>query len=703
MAGQTPDDVPGSRRPPDHHGDDHRHPQGWRVDPGPSGRGKPAGAPETPRARRPSLRLMLFLLVLLALNVWVVSVLPEPRPQRVRIPYNPTFLQQVRGGNVKSISSKGETVQGELRSPLRYPPDDKKASPVRLIDTEVPTFANEKELASLLERNGVTVNAEPPDEERSTIATILLSFAPTLLLVGLFIFMMRRIGGGARGMTSFGRSRARRVEPSAQRLSFDDVAGIDEAKGELAQIVDFLKHPDKYRRLGGRIPRGVLLTGPPGTGKTLLARALAGEAEVPFFSISASEFVEMFVGVGASRVRDLFAEAKKAAPAIIFIDELDAIGRARGPSSGMSGGHDEREQTLNQILTELDGFDPSIGVIVLSATNRPEVIDPALLRPGRFDRRVTLQPPDTAGRGKILGVHTRSVPLDDDADLDRLAATTPGMVGADLANVVNEAALLAASREHEAVTMADFEDALEKLILGTERRILLSPEERRRTAYHEAGHAIVAMLTPGADPVRKVSIIPRGVALGVTLSAPEADRFSYDRPYLLGKIKVALGGRVAEELAFGEVTTGAQADIKDVTQLARNMVGLWGMSDEIGPLALAPDETQGPLLGPGDVSPDTTKAVDDEVRRMVLEALDEVRDLLADHRDQLDMLANALLEHETLDAEDAYEAAGLQRPPQQRPTLLEDVAVARRASLPEERLEDALGALQWPDTEPHAQ
>jgi cell division protease FtsH len=646
---------------------------------------------------------MLFLLVLLALNVWVVSVLPEPRPQRVRIPYNPTFLQQVRGGNVKSISSKGETVQGELRSPLRYPPDDKKASPVRLIDTEVPTFANEKELASLLERNGVTVNAEPPDEERSTIATILLSFAPTLLLVGLFIFMMRRIGGGAGGMTSFGRSRARRVEPSAQRLSFDDVAGIDEAKGELAQIVDFLKHPDKYRRLGGRIPRGVLLTGPPGTGKTLLARALAGEAEVPFFSISASEFVEMFVGVGASRVRDLFAEAKKAAPAIIFIDELDAIGRARGPSSGMSGGHDEREQTLNQILTELDGFDPSIGVIVLSATNRPEVIDPALLRPGRFDRRVTLQPPDTAGRGKILGVHTRSVPLDDDADLDRLAATTPGMVGADLANVVNEAALLAASREHEAVTMADFEDALEKLILGTERRILLSPEERRRTAYHEAGHAIVAMLTPGADPVRKVSIIPRGVALGVTLSAPEADRFSYDRPYLLGKIKVALGGRVAEELAFGEVTTGAQADIKDVTQLARNMVGLWGMSDEIGPLALTPDETQGPLLGPGDVSPDTTKAVDDEDRRMVLEALDEVRDLLADHRDQLDMLANALLEHETLDAEDAYEAAGLQRPPQQRPTLLEDVAVARRASLPEERLEDALGALQWPDTEPHAQ
>ena len=439
------------------------------------------------------------------------------------------------------------------------------------------------------------------------------------------------------------------------------MAGIDEAKAELVQIVDFLRAPDKYRRLGGRIPRGVLLTGPPGTGKTLLARALAGEAEVPFFSISASEFVELFVGVGASRVRDLFAEAKKAAPAILFIDELDAIGRARSPGAGLTGGHDEREQTLNQILTELDGFDTSIGVIVLSATNRPEVIDPALLRPGRFDRRVALQPPDTVGRRQILEVHTRSVPLADDADLDRLAAATPGMVGADLANVVNEAALLAAGRNHDAVTMTDFNDALEKLILGSERRILLSEEDRRRTAYHEAGHAVVAMLTPAADPVRKVSIIPRGQALGVTLSAPEADRFSYDRAYLLGKIEVALGGRVAEELAFGDVTTGAQADIKDVTRIARSMVGLWGMSDAIGPLQVVPEEGVAPLLGRPEISSETARLVDDEVRRIVDDALAAVRTLLTTHRGELDDLVDGLLDRETLDEDEAYEAAGIAR------------------------------------------
>jgi cell division protease FtsH len=673
----TSDDRDGgpqdARRPPSDHGDDERHPQGWRVDPAPGGRGKPGAGPR--RVGPFSLGYLLFLLAALALNVGLVTVLPDAPRQRVRIPYNPVFLEQVREGNVKSISSKGETVQGELREALRYPPRGKEVEPARLFDTEVPTFANE-ELARLLERAGVVVNAEPPEEGRPLLETILLSFGPTLLLVGLFVFLMRRMAGGGGGITSFGRSRARRVEPTAQRITFADVAGIDEAKTELVQIVDFLKAPDKYRRLGGRIPRGVLLTGPPGTGKTLLAGALAGEAEVPFFSIFASEFIELFVGVGASRVRDLFAEAKKAAPAIIFIDELDAIGRARGPSSGVGGGHDEREQTLNQILTELDGFDPSIGVIVLSATNRPEVIDPALLRPGRFDRRVTLQPPDTAGRRRILAVHTRSVPLAEDADLDRLAATRPGMVGADLANVVNEAALLAASRDHEAVTMADFQDALEKLILGTERRILLSAEERRRIAYHEAGHAIVAMLTLGADPIRKVSIIPRGIALGVTLSAPEADRFSYDRPYLVGKIKVALGGRVAEELEFGEVTTGAQADIKDITQLARNMVGLWGMSETVGPLAVIPENGQAPFFGPAEVSPETVKLVDDEVKRLVDDALEEVRTLLADHREQLDALVDALLEHETLDTDEAYEAAGIPGPPRRRVPASESVKAA---------------------------
>jgi cell division protease FtsH len=575
------------------------------------------------------------------------------------------FLEQVKAGNVKSISSRGSTVEGEFRRAVRYPPTDEQAKPTTRFSTEVPTFADPKELSRLLESKDVVINAKPPSEGRPFGETLLLSILPTLLVVALLVFLFRRLasaaGGG--GITGFGRSRARRVEPTAQHVTFDDVAGIDEAKAELTEIVDFLRDPDKYRRLGGRIPRGVLLTGPPGTGKTLLARALAGEAEVPFFSISASEFIELFVGVGASRVRDLFTQAKEAAPAIIFIDELDAIGRSRaGAVPGGLGGHDEREQTLNQILTEMDGFDPSIGVIVLSATNRPEVLDRALLRPGRFDRRVALQPPDTVGRRKILDVHTRSVPLAEDADLDRLAASTAGMVGADLANVVNEAALLAARREHNAVTMADFDDALVKLVLGTERRILLSEAERRRTAYHEAGHAIVAMLTPSADPVRKVSIIPRGIALGVTLSAPEADRFSYDRAYLNAKIKVALGGRVAEEIVFDDITTGAQNDIKQVTELVRNMVGLWGMSETIGPVAVVPEESQTPYLpGVTETSQATAQLVDEEVRRIVEDAREEVTRLLADHRHQLDGLAEALLAHETLDAEEAYAAAGIER------------------------------------------
>jgi len=413
----------------------------------------------------------------------------------------------------------------------------------------------------------------------------------------------------------------------------------------------------------------VLLTGPPGTGKTLLARALAGEAQVPFFSISASEFVEMFVGVGASRVRDLFQQAKQAAPAIIFIDELDAIGRSRaGAIGGFGGGHDEREQTLNQILTEMDGFDPSVGVIVISATNRPEVLDPALLRPGRFDRRVAVQPPDTIGRRKILEVHTRSVPLSAEVDLERLATTTPGMVGADLANVVNEAALTAARRGHDAVTMADLQDSLEKLVLGTERRILLTRADRERTAYHEAGHAIIGMITPGADPVRKVSIIPRGIALGVTLSAPEADRFSYDRPYLLGKIEVALGGRVAEELVYGEITTGAQNDIKQATEIARNMVGVWGMSDVIGPVTVITEESQLPLPGASDISPATRQLVDEEVRHLIERCHEHVTQLMSANRDRLDALARALLEHETLDQDEAYDAAHI-KPPRSSPEL----------------------------------
>jgi cell division protease FtsH len=476
---------------------------------------------------------------------------------------------------------------------------------------------------------------------------------------------MRRAGNVQGALGAFGRSRARRYQPSGVTVTFADVAGIDEAKSELSEVVDFLKHPERYRKLGARIPHGVLLSGPPGTGKTLLARAVAGEAGVPFFSLSASEFVEAIVGIGAARVRDLFAQAKAAAPSIVFIDELDAIGRSRTSGvAGFSGGNDEREQTLNQILTEMDGFDPSTSVIVIAATNRPDVLDQALLRPGRFDRRVAVQPPDRAGREQILRVHTRSVPLGEDVDLARIASTTPGMVGADLANLVNEAALLAARRGHDDVLEADFTDALERIVLGAERQVMMTPADRRRTAYHEGGHALVGMLTAGADPVRKISIIPRGLALGVTLSAPDTDRFSYSRSELVAKIKVSLGGRAAEEVVYGDVTTGAESDIEQLTGIARQMVGRWGMTDAIGPLAVLPSEARGPLLpGASETSPKTQETVDGEVRRLVEQAHREVIELLTEHRVQLDALAAALLEHETLDEDDAYAAAGVEHRP----------------------------------------
>jgi cell division protease FtsH len=443
-------------------------------------------------------------------------------------------------------------------------------------------------------------------------------------------------------------------------VTFDDVAGIDEAKAELTEIVDFLKTPDRYVRLGGRMPHGVLLFGPPGTGKTLLARAVAGEAHAAFFSIAASEFIEAIVGVGAARVRDLFAKAKESAPSIIFIDELDAIGRSRQGASGLTGANDEREQTLDQILTEMDGFDSTEAVVVLGATNRPEILDQALLRPGRFDRRVAVQPPDGTGRVQILRVHTRSMPLADDVDLDVLAATTPGMVGADLANLCNEAALLAARRGHDHVHMADFTDSLEKIVLGAPRGILLSPADRERTAYHESGHALVGMLTPEADPVRKVSIIPRGQALGVTLSTPDSDRVSYSREELEAKVRVSLGGRVAEEVVYGKISTGAESDLQQLTQIAREMVGRWGMSEKLGPITWISSEAQGPLLpGGSEASPRTQWLVDEEVHRLVDEAHAEVTELLSAHRDELDNLAHALLAAETLDAPDAYAAAGV--------------------------------------------
>jgi cell division protease FtsH len=644
--------------PPD---DDRR---GWRVEPAPDGRGAPP-APRPPMFPR-SRRFFAILLGLLALNFALAFFTGGP-PDRTQVPYSPFFLQQVGAGNVLEISARGETIQGDLKKPASFTPPGGKAKRVDLFKTQVPSFVNTENLTQDLESKGVVLNAEPPDSGRSFLATLFLGFGPTILLVALFVWLMRRqMGGGSGGVLGgFGRSTARRVTPGEEnRVTFADVAGIDEAEGELVEIVDFLKHPQKYQRLGARIPRGVLLYGPPGTGKTLLARAVAGEAEAAFFSASASEFVEAIVGVGASRVRDLFKQAKEAAPAIIFVDELDAIGRSRsGNVGGLSGGNDEREQTLNQILTEMDGFSPQDNVIVLGATNRPEVLDPALLRPGRFDRRIAVQPPDKPGRVKILEIHTRSVPLDADVDLEQIAASTPGMNGADLALLVNESALFAARHGEDAVHQHDFTEAIEKIILGTERQVVMTDADRERTAYHESGHALVGMLTPGTDPVRKISIIPRGQALGVTLSTPESDRYGYEREELIAKIKVALGGRAAERVVYGETTTGAESDIQQLTQIARGIVGRWGMSDVIGPVAVIDGRQGGPLLpGTSEVSEHTQRLIDEEVRRVIEIAEQETVALLERERSRLEALARALLERETLDQPDAYEIAGVELP-----------------------------------------
>ncbi len=636
-----------------------RDKQGWRVAPAPDGRGTPESHQPTPPHR--ARGFWVFVLVLLAVN-WISVLAFQPGAQpRVKVPFSPYFLTQLQAGKVKSISSRGDTIDGTFTAKQRYPPTDTKAIPTTLFSTEVPTFWNHDTLTALLQSKGVQVNARSTAKSTSLLAEILLGFGPTLLLVGLFVLLARRAqaaGGGLGGLGNFGRSQARRVDPQKIQVTFEDVAGIDEAKAELTEIVDFLRQPERYQKLGGRMPHGVLLFGPPGTGKTLLARAVAGEAHAAFFSIAASEFIEAIVGVGAARVRDLFAKAKEASPAIIFIDELDAIGRSRQGSAGVTGANDEREQTLDQILTEMDGFESNDAVIVLGATNRPEILDPALLRPGRFDRRVAVSAPDRAGRRKILEVHTRSMPLGPDVDLDALASSTPGMVGADLANLANEAALLATRRNHDQVLMADFTDSLEKILLGAPRGTMLSPEDRERTAYHESGHALVGMLTPEADPVRKVSIIPRGMALGVTLSTPDSDRVSYTREDLDAKIKVALGGRVAEEIIYGKITTGAESDIQQLTQIARQMVGRWGMSDKLGPVTLLPAEGQGPFLpGASETSPQTQWLVDQEVQSLIEDVHARVTQLLGAHRAQLESLARALLAAETLDAPAAYAAA----------------------------------------------
>jgi cell division protease FtsH len=639
-------------------------PPSWRVEPAPDGRGAP---PAKPPPMLPRNRRGTFLGILVALLVvnFILALATSKPTERTRVPYQPFFVQQVQAGNVQEISSQDQTIEGDLKKPATYTPPGKKAEKVDKFKTQVPAFIDTADLTKTLASKNVVINASAPDSGRSAFWTLILGFGPTILLVGLFVYFARRMSAGGGALGGFGRSQARRVQPDNQsRVTFEDVAGIDEAENELVEIVDFLKNPKRYTRLGARIPRGVLLYGPPGTGKTLLARAVAGEANVPFFSISASEFIEAIVGIGASRVRDLFKQAKEAAPAIVFIDELDAIGRSRSAGTGFGGGNDEREQTLNQILTEMDGFEPNLAVIVLGATNRPEILDPALLRPGRFDRRIAVQTPDRNGRAEILRIHTRSVPLAESVDLDAIAASTPGMSGADLALLVNEAALFAARRDHERVELNDFTDAIEKIILGTERAVLMSDADRERTAYHESGHALVGMLTPGADPVRKISIIPRGQALGVTLSTPEADRYGYERDELVGKIKVALGGRAAEKVVYEQMTTGAESDIQQLTQLARGMVGRWGMSDAIGPIAVADGRQDGGLLLPGSspTSEATQRLIDEEVRRIVDEAEQETIELIERERSRLESLARALLAKETLDQAEAYEIAGVPLP-----------------------------------------
>jgi cell division protease FtsH len=608
-----------------------------------------------------------FALILLANFLLFRFLFPGPEAP-VEVPYT-SFKEEVRAGNVEMIYSQGDTIEGRFEEPVTYPPKRQGGSePSRTsksFTTVLPSFVDPG-LEEFLIDNGVEISAEPIQEGGGLWQTLLFAFGPAVLLIGGYVWLYRRAqqGGGAGGaLTNVGRSRARRYdEEQGTGVTFDDVAGIEEAENELVEIVDFLKDPEKYTRLGGAAPKGVLLVGAPGTGKTLLARAVAGEAGVPFFSLSASEFVELFVGVGASRVRDLFKQARENAPAIIFIDELDSIGRTRGQA--VVGGSSEQEQTLNQILTEMDGFSSKEGVIVLAATNQPDVLDKALLRPGRFDRRVVVNLPDKAGREAILGVHTRSVPLARGVDLGELAASTPGLSGADLRNLVNEAALLAARREREEVAQKDFLDALEKIVLGPERPLLVGPEERERIAYHEGGHAILGLVVSGADPVNRVTIVPRGQALGVTYQRPEDDRYNYPEAYLRARIVGMLGGRSAEEIVYGTRTTGAENDIEQATDLARRMVTRWGMSDKLGTVELAPRANpylggSGGYGGERPFGEETARIVDSEVLRIIGECHDEAQRLLTEHRQELDALAGALLERETLDEEEILKVTGL--------------------------------------------
>jgi cell division protease FtsH len=577
---------------------------------------------------------MALWVVILVMILLLVTMLRQSEPAPPERDYT-EFLAMVEKGEVRKVLIEEGHIRGEgSEGPFT---------------TYAPALT--QELIEELRRAGVEIKAQPKPEG-SFWRQVLIMWFPLLLFIGLWIFFIRQMQAGGGKAMSFGKSRARLLTENHNRVTFEDVAGAEESKVELEEIIAFLKEPKKFTRLGGRIPKGVLLVGPPGTGKTLLARAVAGEAGVPFYSISGSDFVEMFVGVGASRVRDLFLQGKKNAPCIIFIDEIDAVGRHRG--AGLGGGHDEREQTLNQLLVEMDGFEANEGVVMIAATNRPDVLDPALLRPGRFDRRVVVPRPDLRGRLEILRVHTRRVALAGDVELGTVARGTPGFVGADLQNLVNEAALLAARRDADHVAMVDFEEAKDKVLLGTARKsLIMSDEDKRQTAYHEAGHAIVAMLTAGADPVHKVTIIPRGMALGVTMTMPEEDRYSMTREQILAHIKHAMGGRAAEELVFGHFSTGAANDLKQSTEHARRMVCQYGMSDRIGPISLGDDGTDVFLgrdfMSRKEYSERKAQEVDEEVTRILSEAYQEARQCLAENRELLDRVSLALLERETLD------------------------------------------------------
>jgi cell division protease FtsH len=624
---------------------------------GPDGPASPSSADKPTRPNIPGWANWLIFGILL---VWNLLIFLPVGSQAVDLPYS-DFVAQVRQGNVHEVEFSGQKITGQFNSAVTWPPAaDAPAASGQATETASITSSsfttvmpptNDAELLPLLQARKVTVTAKDTTSSPGILSTLLVSLLPTVLLIGLFYFSGRSMMKNGQNVLGFGGSRAKRYDPERPSVTFADVAGEDEAKVELTEIVDFLKAPDRYRKLGARLPRGVLLVGPPGVGKTLMARAVAGEAHVAFFSISGSEFVEMFVGVGASRVRDLFKQAKAAAPAIVFVDELDAVGRSR--STGAMGSNDEREQTLNQLLVEMDGFDANTSVMVIAATNRPDVLDQAILRPGRFDRQVTLGYPDRAGREAILRIHSRGLPLAPDVDLGAIARSTPGFSGADLANLANEAALMAARTGGAVVTPADFSEALDKITLGTKQASLADVEERRTVAYHEGGHALVALLTPGSDPVHKITIVPRGQALGVTEQRPEEDRRNYSRVYLRGRLAVMLGGRAAEETVFGEPTTGAESDLKGATNLARRMVGMWGMSEELGPVSYGLGETHQylgmPVSDGRDYADSTASRIDAAVTLLLEEARSTANGLLRAHRASLDAVAAELVEREVMD------------------------------------------------------